>query len=118
MSFQGAQLMVKEFKNRLTRYLNGSAPSPFGMLSRGVTRRKNRASQRSMCTETCESRAMLSGIAAADPEALMGTAGNDAFILTYNSLTTSGNVTATVSTNGGPVTNLGTFSMPMLSWGV
>jgi len=54
---------------------------------------------------------MLSGIAAAAPKALLGTTGNDIFTLKYNSLTTSGKVTATVSSNGGVTKNLGTFSM-------
>lgn len=103
--------MVKEFKNRLARYLAGSAPSPFGMLSRGPARRKSRVSQQLVTTESCESRAMLSGIAAADAETLMGTTGNDVFTLTYDSMTTSGDVSVTISTNGGAPTDLGTFSM-------
>jgi ELWxxDGT repeat protein len=40
-----------------------------------------------------------------------GTAGNDVFVLTYGSTNTSGTATLTVSSNGGPVRNLGTFSM-------
>ena len=40
-----------------------------------------------------------------------GTTGNDAFVLTYSSINTSGNVAVTVSSNGGPVINLGTFPM-------
>jgi predicted outer membrane repeat protein len=42
---------------------------------------------------------------------LLGTANADAFVLTYSSLTTSGTVTVTISTNGGPATSLGTFPM-------
>lgn len=103
--------MVKDFKNRLARYLSGGAPSPFGMLSRSGKRRSSRGFQRLVCTESCESRAMLSGTAAAAPKALLGTNGNDVFTLKYNSLATSGNVTATISSNGGPTTNLGSFSM-------
>ena len=40
-----------------------------------------------------------------------GTSGNDAFVLTYSSTSTSGNVSVTVSSDGGPVINLGTFPM-------
>ena len=40
-----------------------------------------------------------------------GTTGNDAFVLTYSSSSTTGTVTVTVSTNSGPVVNLGTFRM-------
>ncbi|MFO1000418.1 MAG: M10 family metallopeptidase C-terminal domain-containing protein, partial [Planctomycetaceae bacterium] len=42
---------------------------------------------------------------------LSGTANADAFVLTYSSLTTSGTVTVTISTNGGSATSLGTFPM-------
>ena len=42
---------------------------------------------------------------------LLGTANADAFVLNYSSLTTSGTVTVTISTNGGPATSLGTFPM-------
>ncbi len=42
---------------------------------------------------------------------LVGTSGTDAFVLTYSSTLTKGNVTVTVSTNGGAVLNLGTFPM-------
>ena len=40
-----------------------------------------------------------------------GTAGNDAFVLTYGSTNTSGMATLTVSSDGGPVRNLGAFPM-------
>jgi hypothetical protein len=40
-----------------------------------------------------------------------GTTGADAFVLTYSSTSTSGSVVVTVSTDGGPVVNLGTFPM-------
>lgn len=43
-----------------------------------------------------------------------GTAGNDVFVLTYDSTNTSGNATLTVSSDGGPVRNLGTFPMSVL----
>ena len=43
-----------------------------------------------------------------------GTAGNDTFVLTYDSTNTSGNATLTVSSDGGPVRNLGTFPMSVL----
>ncbi|MFO0999945.1 MAG: choice-of-anchor Q domain-containing protein [Planctomycetaceae bacterium] len=39
---------------------------------------------------------------------LLGTTGSDAFVVTYPT-TVSGTVSVTVSTNGGPVTNLGDF---------
>ena len=44
---------------------------------------------------------------------LNGTSGTDAFVLTYSSTTTTGTVNVTVSTNGGPATSLGTFSMTL-----
>ncbi len=40
-----------------------------------------------------------------------GTTGTDAFVLTYSETTTAGTVNVTISTGGGPVTNLGTFPM-------
>ena len=43
-----------------------------------------------------------------------GTAGNDTFVLTYESTNTSGNAILTVSSDGGPVRNLGTFPMSVL----
>ena len=48
---------------------------------------------------------------AVESTVLKGTTGADAFVLTYSSTTTSGTVAITVSTNGGPVTNVGTFLM-------
>ena len=50
---------------------------------------------------------------------IFGTAENDAYELTYSDTTTAGTVAVTVSTNGGPVTNVGTFSMnqPLLIQG-
>ena len=44
-------------------------------------------------------------------DSLSGTAGNDAFVLTYSSTSTSGTLSVTLSTNNGPVVNLGTFPM-------
>ena len=41
----------------------------------------------------------------------VGSIGNDAFVLTYSSTSTAGTVSVTVSTNSGPVVNLGTFPM-------
>ena len=40
-----------------------------------------------------------------------GTTFSDAFVLTYSSTTTVGNVVVTISANGGPVRELGTFPM-------
>ncbi len=40
-----------------------------------------------------------------------GTAGDDAFVLTYTGTAPSGSVTVTLSSNGGPVTTLGTFPL-------
>lgn len=40
-----------------------------------------------------------------------GTTGNDSFVLAYSSTSTTGTVTVTVSTNLGPVFNLGSFPM-------
>jgi len=40
-----------------------------------------------------------------------GTASDDAFVVTCSSTSTTGNLTITISTNGGPVTSLGTFPM-------
>jgi CSLREA domain-containing protein len=40
-----------------------------------------------------------------------GTTGNDAFVLAYSSTSTTGTVTVTISTNLGPVFNLGSFPM-------
>jgi hypothetical protein len=40
-----------------------------------------------------------------------GTTGDDAFVLTYSSTTTTGTVTVTVSSTGGPVVTVGTFPM-------
>ena len=44
------------------------------------------------------------------PPAPIGTSGNDAFTLNYRSVGLSYEITMTLSTNGGPVTTLGTFS--------
>jgi ELWxxDGT repeat protein len=43
-----------------------------------------------------------------------GTSGNDNFVLSYSATNTSGNATLTVSSDGGPVRNLGTFPMSVL----
>ncbi len=43
-----------------------------------------------------------------------GTTSGDAFVLTYSSTSTTGNVVVTISTNGGPVRELGTFPMSAL----
>ena len=40
-----------------------------------------------------------------------GTAGNDTFVLSYSGMAPGGTVTITVSTNGGPVSSLGTFPL-------
>ena len=41
----------------------------------------------------------------------IGTSGDDAFVLIYSSTSTAGTVTVNVSTDGGPITSLGTFPM-------
>ena len=46
-----------------------------------------------------------------DVEPFEGSAGNDDFVVTYSRTATSGFATVTVSSDGGPITHLGTFSM-------
>jgi Ca2+-binding RTX toxin-like protein len=97
--------MVKGSRNRLSDCFKGSLSSALvAMLGRG-RQRKMKTPRRNMCAETCEARVLLSATV------LTGTAGNDVFTLTYDSVDTSGEVRVTLSTNGGAATSLGTFSM-------
>ncbi len=47
------------------------------------------------------------------PGDIYGTSGDDAYVVMYDGIAPSGSATVTVSTNGGPVQNLGTFSMSL-----
>ncbi|MEJ7594648.1 MAG: hypothetical protein WKF77_24215, partial [Planctomycetaceae bacterium] len=60
-----------------------------------------------MYAEICENRVLLSNHSVI----LSGTAGNDAFVLDYS---VAGAVTATISTDGGAATPLGTFATDVI----
>ena len=67
-------------------------------------RRSQRAAFRSASAETLESRQLLAAI-------MGGTAGNDAFVLTYSSTNTNGSFAVQVRHDGGPTINVGEFPM-------